>query len=328
MAGSQGSPLAIAVANAGALGSLPCAMLSASAMHSELRAVRAASSSPINVNFFCHELPVANLARETAWQQTLRPYYDEVGLSMRDVVAAPARLPFNMEMAELLAEFKPEVVSFHFGLPARTLIERVKQWDAIVMSTATTVAEAKWLEDNGADVVIAQGFEAGGHRGMFLTDDITTQVGTMSLVPQVVDAVKVPVIAAGGIATANGVVAAMQLGASAVQVGTSFLLCPEAGTAPLHRAALTSDRVAHTAVSNVFTGRPARGLINRAMRKLGPMSEIAPAFPLASAAMFPLRKRFEERGRDDFSPLWAGQNASAAREMTAAELVEQLASAL
>lgn len=328
MAGSQGSPLAIAVSNAGGLGSLPCAMLSASAMQSELHAIRAATTGPINVNFFCHETPAVDVDREARWRVTLKPYYREAGLAMEKIAEAPARLPFNLEMAEVLAEFKPEVVSFHFGLPSRSLLARVKQWDAIVMSSATTVEEARWLEQNGADVVIAQGYEAGGHRGMFLTDDINTQVGTFALVPQVVDAVKIPVVAAGGIATAAGVKAAMMLGASAAQIGTSFLFCAEAGTSPTHRAALKSELAAHTAITNVFTGRPARGMMNRAVRELGPMSDVAPTFPLASTAMFPLRKKFEEQGSNDFSPLWAGQNASAAREMSAAELVHELSSAL
>lgn len=165
---------------------------------------------------------------------------------------------------------KPPVVSFHFGLPSAELLAIVRSWGAIVLSSATTVAEARWLEAHGVTAVIAQGAEAGGHRGMFLTDDLHTQIGTLALVPQIVRAVRVPVIAAGGIADARGVAAALALGAAAVQVGTAYLLCPEATTSAVHRAALASDAARVTALTNVFTGRPARGIVNRAMRELGP----------------------------------------------------------
>jgi nitronate monooxygenase len=201
----------------------------------------------------------------------------------------------------------------------------VKAWGAVVLSSATTVDEARWLEAHGCDVVIAQGLEAGGHRGMFLTDDVTTQVGTFALLPQVVDAVRVPVIAAGGIADAKGVAAAMALGAAGVQVGTAFLCCPEATTGALHRAALRSDAARHTALTNVFSGRPARGIVNRVVRELGPMSPVAPAFPLAGAAIAPLRAKAEAAGSGDFSPLWAGQDVRGCRDVPAAQLVRELA---
>ncbi|MEO7996029.1 MAG: nitronate monooxygenase, partial [Gemmatimonadaceae bacterium] len=301
MAGSQGSRLALAVCNAGGLGSLPCAMLTMHDMQAELRAIKQQTERPFNVNFFCHQSPARDALRDATWRRQLLPYYHELGIAQDDILEAPARAPFNAEMAELLSEFEPAVVSFHFGLPARALVDRVKQWGAVVMSTATTVDEARWLEANGADVVIAQGYEAGGHRGMFLTTDITTQVGTMALIPQMVAAVKVPVIAAGGISTSAGVRAAMTLGASAVQVGTAFLFCPEASTSAVHRSALNSERATHTAITNVFTGRPARGIVNRAVRELGPISELTPAFPLAATAMFPLRAKFESQGNEDFS---------------------------
>lgn len=325
MAGSQGAKLAIAVSNAGGLGALPCAMLTANAMQTELHAIRKDTLGAINVNFFCHKTPTRDVEREAMWRRKLLPYYQELGIAPSSILEAPPRAPFSAEMAELLSEFEPEVVSFHFGLPARALLDRVKQWDAVVMSTATTVEEALWLEANGADVVIAQGYEAGGHRGMFLTSDLSTQIGTMALVPQIVAAVGIPVVAAGGIATAGGVQAALALGASAVQVGTAFLFCPEASTSPLHRAALNSADATHTAITNVYTGRPARGIVNRAMRELGFMNVDAPAFPLAATAMFPLRAALEEQGNHDFSPLWAGQNASSGRDIGAAELVRELA---
>ena len=188
--------------------------------------------------------------------------------------------------------------------------------------------EARWLEARGVDAVIAQGLEAGGHRGMFLSDDLCTQMGTLALVPQVVAAVKIPVIAAGGIADAKGISAAMALGAAGVQIGTAYLLCPEATTSAVHRAALESDRARLTAVTNVFTGRPARAIVNRIIRELGPMSRVAPAFPLAAPAIAALRAQAERLGRDDFSPLWAGQNASGCREISAADLTRELGNSI
>jgi len=187
------------------------------------------------------------------------------------------------------------------------------------------VNEARWLEDRGCEAIIAQGYEAGGHRGMFLTRDVSTQVGTMALLPQVVDAVKVPVIAAGGIGDARGIAAAFALGASAVQIGTAYLLCPEARTSPLHRHALKEAKDNETAITNVFTGRPARAIVNRLMREVGTMSDLAPEFPLAAAALAPLRARSEMAGSVDFTPLWSGQAARLSRELPAADLTRQLA---
>ena len=327
MAGVQGSALAVAVSNAGALGSLPCAMLDLDGIGRELTALRAQTSKPFNVNFFCHAAPAIDDAREAAWRRALAPYFDEFGVDPVTIVPATRR-PFDEAAAGILAEFKPAVVSFHFGLPSPDLLARVRAWGAKVLSSATTVEEARWLEARGVDAVIAQGVEAGGHRGMFLTDDISTQVGTMALVPQVVRAVAIPVIAAGGIADAAGVRAAMSLGASGVQAGTSYLLCPEATTSPLHRAALASDTSRHTALTNVFTGRPARGIVNRLIRELGPMSGLPPAFPLAASAIAPLRASAESRGVTDFTSMWAGQNTSACREIPAADVTRALADGL
>ncbi len=324
MAGVQGAALAVAVSNAGALGSLPCAMLSPEVMDRELAALAAGTQRPFNVNFFCHAPPEADEAREAAWRAWLSTYYREAGLDIDAVPTGPGRVPFNRAAADLLERFRPKVVSFHFGLPDLDLLDRVKGWGSVVLSSATTVEEARWLEAFGADAIIAQGVEAGGHRGMFLTDDLTTQAGTFALLPQIVAAVGVPVIAAGGIADAAGVAAAMALGASGVQVGTAFLCCTEATTSALHRAALQSEAAHHTALTHLFTGRPARGIVNRVMRELGPMNPVAPAFPLATAAMAPLRAHWEAKGSGDFSPLWSGQNASGCREVPAAELVGEL----
>jgi nitronate monooxygenase len=324
MAGSQGSALAIAVSNAGGLGSLPCAMLGPEQIRAELDAITSASSKPYNVNFFVHQQPEPDPVREKAWRKVLAPYFAEYGIDPESIQEAPQRLPFDNDAADVLEDFKPAVVSFHFGLPSDALVRRVKSWGSKVLSSATTVDEARYLEAHGVDAVIAQGYEAGGHRGMFLTDDLNTQVGTFALVQQVVRAVKVPVIAAGGIADAVGVRAAMALGAAGVQVGTAYLFCPEATTNPLHRAALRSDAAGNTAVTNLFTGRPARGAVNRLMRDLTPMNFAAPAFPLAFTAVFALRAKAEPKGINDFTPLWAGQNARACREMPAAELTRLL----
>jgi nitronate monooxygenase len=324
MAGSVGSEMAIAVSEAGGLGSLPCAMLNPEQMRNELGIIRQRTSRPINLNFFCHQPSQADRAREDAWKQRLASYYVELGLDPQAPVPAAARAPFDSTMCDLVEEFLPEVVSFHFGLPERALLERVRATGAKIISSATTVDEARWLESHGCNAIIAQGYEAGGHRGVFLTEDISTQAGTMALVPQVVDAVKVPVIAAGGIGDARGVVAALALRASAVQIGTAYLFCPEARVSPLHRDALKWAKDNDTVLTNVFTGRPARGIVNRIVREIGPISELAPQFPLASSAVTPLRTRAEAAGSDAFSPLWSGQAAALGRDVPAGELTRQL----
>ena len=328
MAGAQTSALAIAASEAGALGSLPCALLGLDALRDELAILRSATQASYGVNFFCHPPPAFDEARDAAWRARLRPYYTELGIDPDDVAPAPTRAPFTHEAADVVEPFRPPVVSFHFGLPSPDLLARVRGWRCRVLGCATTVDEARWLEAHGVDAIIAQGFEAGGHRGNFLTADLTTQVGTLALVPRIVRAVRVPVIAAGGIADAAGVAAAMRLGAAGVQVGTAYLLCPEALTAPVHRAALGGVDANRTALTNVISGRPARGIVNRLMRELGPMSDVAPEFPLASAALAPLRAAAEARGRGDFSPLWAGQNVTGCKAIPAGELTAELAAGL
>jgi nitronate monooxygenase len=325
MAGSVLSDMVIAVSEAGGLGSLPCAMLSPEQMRAELTTIRRRTSQPINVNFFCHHPPQVDPHREAIWKQRLATYYVEFGLDPEAPLPASSRTPFDSAACDLLAEFKPAVVSFHFGLPAKDLLARVKAIGAKLLSSATTVDEARWLESEGCDAIIAQGYEAGGHRGMFLSGDISTQVGTMALVPQVVDAVKVPVIAAGGIADARGIAAAFALGASAVQIGTAYLFCPEAKISSVHRRALKHAKDNETVLTNVFTGRPARGIINRIVREIGPMSDLAPEFPLAAHALAPLRSRSEALDSDQFVAMWSGQAAHLATELPARELTERLA---
>jgi nitronate monooxygenase len=328
MAGVHLSDLTVAACEAGALGSLPCAMLSVDDMKREIASIRSRTRKPFNVNFFVHTPPAPDPAREAAWRARLAPFYAEYGIDPAAIPAGRAREPFSAPYADALEELKPAVVSFHFGLPSADLLARVKRCGAKVISSATTVEEARWLEAHGVDAVIAQGVEAGGHRGMFLDTDIGKQVGTFALVPQVARAVKLPVIAAGGIADADGVAAALRLGAAGVQVGTAFLLCPEATTTAVHRAALKSEAVRETVLINLFTGRPARGMVNRFVRELGAINAAAPSFPLAANAVAPLRAKAEAMGSGDFSPLWSGQNASGCREAPAAEIVRALAQGL
>ncbi len=325
MAGAQGSRLALAVSNAGGLGSLPCALLSMDAMGAELQRLKAGTRNPFNVNFFCHATPAFDAKRDAAWRATLAPYYDELGLDMEAASPAAGRASFNTEIADVLGEFTPAVVSFHFGLPAPGLLARVKVCGAKILSTATTVDEALWLEQHGADAIIAQGIEAGGHRGHFLSHDLALQSETFQLLPSMARAVKLPIIAAGGIMDAKGVTRAMGLGAAGVQTGTAWLLCPEADTSAVHRSALNSAAARQTALTNIFTGRPARGIVNRLMRELGMLNTAAPDFPLAGAAVAPLRTRAESTGNWDFSPLWAGTNAAAIRTCPVGELARELA---
>lgn len=324
MAGVQNSALALAVCRAGGLGSLPCAMLGADALRAELEVLQREAAGPWNLNFFAHQTPAADEAREQAWRAALAPYYAEFGLDIDSIQPGAGRRPFDAETLELISPYRPPVVSFHFGLPQAAMIERIKDWGGKVLSTATTVAEARWLQANGADAVIAQGLEAGGHRGHFLSTDVSLQMGTFALLPQLVAALDIPVIAAGGIADANGVAAAMALGASGVQIGTAYLLCPEATTSALHRAALQSEAAQHTALTNLFSGGAARGIVNRLMRELGPISDLPPPFPLAGTAITPLRTAAEKAGSGDFSPLWAGQNVTGCRTEPAESLTRAL----
>lgn len=317
--------LAASVSGAGGLGSLACAALSPNDVRVEVEAIRARTDRPFNLNVFCHVPEPPDPAREAAWRARLAPFYAEFGLDAAAPIAMANRAPFDEAMLAILSEVRPPVVSFHFGLPAPRLLAAVKDLGCRVFSSATTVREARWLAERGVDAIIAQGAEAGGHRGMFLTDDVGTQVGTMALVPQVVDAVDVPVIAAGGIADARGIAAAFMLGACAVQIGTSYLRCPESGIAQPHRAALRAARDEDTRITNVLTGKPARGLSNRAIRELGPLDPGAPAFPTAARGLHPLRMEAERRGTGDFSPLWSGQAAALSLETGAADLTRHLA---
>lgn len=324
MAGSSTPDLAVAVAESGALGSLACALLTPEGVRDAVAAIRGSTRRPLNLNFFCHVSTNPDPEVDARWRARLRPYAVELGLGEDADVATATRTPFDSGMCEIVEELRPEVVSFHFGLPDESLLRRVRASGARILSSATTVAEAVWLEARGVDAVIAQGAEAGGHRGMFLTTAVAEQPGAFALVPQVVDAVRVPVVAAGGIADERGIAAALALGAAGVQIGTAYLFCPECRISAPHRAALSAGRDDGTALTNVFTGRPARGLVNRAVRELGPLPAEAPPFPLAATALAPIRQAAEAKGLGDFSPLWAGQAVGLGREGGAAELTRAL----
>ena len=341
MAGVQGHELAAAASRAGALGSLPSATFSAEALKAELQALTAAlgardgpdTAQPWALNFFCHRPTDAQaLQAEAAWCKAVTPWARQAGLPA-PAPAGAARAPFSAALADLIEPFRPPVVSFHFGLPAPDLLARVQAWGAKVLSSATTVEEAVWLEANGADAVIAQGWEAGGHRGHFLKPDLdlSGQAGLFALLPRIVAAVRIPVIAAGAIVDAASVRAALALGAAGVQAGTAFLCCPEARTSAVHRAALAGalpEVETDTAVTAAFTGRPARALVNRWVRESAAVQAHIPPFPLAAGALAGLRQAAEAAGQGDFSPLWAGQNTRACRTVPAAEVVRELAGGL
>jgi len=323
MAGVQDEELALAVAACGGLGSMPCALLDAEKLEAALQRF-AAIAPPVNLNFFCHEMAEPVASETTRWASLLEPYYRELGIEPAPTGAAGARRPIDAAMVEVLEPFRPRILSFHFGLPEAALLRRVKGWGALVLASATTLDEGSWLERHGADIVIAQGIEAGGHRGHFLSKDLALQGTTLSLARELSRALSVPVVAAGGIGSREDAQALLDAGASAVQAGTAYLQCPEARTSAVHRAAL-EERGRVAAITNLFSGRPARGLVNRLMRELGPMSEFAPAFPWAAAALAPLRARAEALGRDDFSPLWSGSRPNAFAGMSAAQVTHRIA---
>jgi len=324
MAGAQDADLAMAVSTAGGLGSLPCAMLTAESAREEVARIRAATNRGFALNFFCHEPPSPAPEREAAWRERLGHFYRELGVDS-PLSGPTARNPFDETFCVLVEDVRPKVVSFHFGLPRGDLLERVRRTGAVILSSATTVAEARFLAEKGVDAIIAQGVESGGHRGMFLSTDVAAQIGTFALVPQIVDAVSVPVIAAGGIADGRGIAAAFALGAAGVQIGTAYLYTPEARISLLHREALRSARDEDSVLTNVFTGRPARGITNRFIQELGPIRPDAPPFPLAANFVMPLRAKAEAEGSSDFSPLWTGQAGALGQALPAGALTLKFA---
>lgn len=322
MAGSGGVALAVAAIAGGALGSLPCALLDPATVAEQVAAVRARAAGSLALNFFCHDLGGA--PDEAAWWATLAPFYAVEGVAPPQA-PSPLRRPFNSDMCAVVERLRPEVVSFHFGIPDDTLLARVRAAGARIFATATSVAEARILAGRGCDAVIAQGYEAGGHAGYF--DGGHRPVGLVALVPQIADAIDLPIIAAGGIADQRGIAAAFALGASGVQIGTAYLACPESLASPVHRRRIGTPESADSVFTNLFSGRPARGLRNRLIDALGALHPDAPPFPHAGAALSPLRAAAEAQGRDNYSPLWAGQAAPLARAVSARALTEDFARA-
>jgi nitronate monooxygenase len=323
MAGATTPALAAAVSNAGGLGALGCAMLSPDGFRDEYRQAAGATNRPLHVNFFVHRPPAIDADAAARAQDLVRPFYDELGLGPVPA-AEPIPVPFDGAMCAAVLEARPPVVSFHFGLPDGPAVSALKQAGIVVLSSATTVAEAVHLAGSGVDAVIAQGWEAGGHRGTFLDGESGGTVGTMALVPQVVDAVDVPVIAAGGIADGRGIAAAFALGASGVQMGTAFLTCPEAAVPSAHKMALLNARDEDTRITRAFSGRPARGLANRYTDAMAPHEDALPDFPLMNTLSGPLRKASAAQGSPDFVALWSGQAASLNRSLPAADLLARL----
>lgn len=328
MAGVQDSSLAIAVARAGGLGSLPCAMLSTDQLESELQIITSSINTPINLNFFCHSTPDPDPKADAQWQETLRPFFEEFELNPDSISSGANRQPFSHDIADIIEPYSPTIVSFHFGLPPKNLLERVKHWGTTVLSSATTTEEALWLEANGVDLIIAQGLEAGGHRGMFIGNDLASQSNTELLLPNIIEKVGLPVIAAGGISTGSDLANTLGKGAFAAQIGTAYLLCNEAKTSTLHRAAIQANSQPNTTLTNLFSGKPARSIVNRVIKELGAINQNAPEFPFAARAITALRSVAESNNSSDFSPLWCGQNTQGCQPISAHELTLKLASAL
>ncbi len=325
MSGSSGVEMAAAVSNAGGLGALACAAMDTTEIEDAVEGMRTNSNRPFNVNFFVHTPPEPDPALDQAWLDRLAPYYSELGITPPVELFVGSILPFDEDRCLLMEKARPAVVSFHFGLPEPALVERLKAVGSKIVSSATTVAEARWLEEKGCDAIIAQGYEAGGHRGMFLSDDIATQTGAFSLILQIADAVGVPVIAAGGIADGRGAAAAFVLGASAVQVGTAYLFTDEATIPDIYRNTITNADGLHTALTNVVSGRPSRCLINRSIQELGPIAPETATFPKGFHAMSELKKASEAENNRDFSAHYSGQSVGLGRAMSAERLTRTLA---
>jgi len=322
MAGSSTIAMAAAAANAGCMGSHGCAMMTPEVYKDTFDQTRTLTNGALNMNFFCHKAPDIDVQKATFAQEKLTPFYDEFGLGDVPEVK-PTHFPFGETMMEAVLASRPNVVSFHFGLPPQQIIERFKKEGLIILSSATTQAEAKDLERRGVDAIIAQGWEAGGHHGFYLKDN-TASIGTMALVPQLVDVVDVPVIAAGGIADGRGIAAALALGAAGVQIGTAFLTTDESGVPAPHRASLLASDGSNTNLTKVFSGRPARGIQNRYMDEMAAVENELPDFPLMNTLTGSLRKASAAANKPDFASQWSGQGVALNREGSVGDLIERL----
>lgn len=326
MIGGSTVAMAAAVSNAGGLGSLGCGMMSPDEVRATWAEVRAQTDRPVNLNFFVHDEPDLDEYDPEPMSVVLRPLYRAAGLD-GDVPPPASPAPsFNDDVLAAVLELRPAVVSFHFGLPEGDGVAALKRAGIRIIGCATTVAEAVALEAGGVDAIIAQGAEAGGHRGTFLGDVLGGAVGTMALVPQIADAVRVPVIAAGGIADGRGVAAAFLLGAAGVQLGTAFLCSPESAVVPAHARALAQARAEDMVVTRIFSGRPARAIRNRATAELARFEDFAAPFPAQRALLAPLAKVSLKSDTGDYHALWSGQGAPLARAEAAADIFQRIRS--
>jgi nitronate monooxygenase len=332
LAGSGDTPeLAAAVCNAGAIGFVGAAYMTPEQIAGAGKAVRAQTSRPFGINLFA-PVPSGDAKNPEAMLLRLAPYFAEVGLPAPAMPKPSGHCDvrhFESQLAAAL-ETGASCFSFTFGLIPAASVQSIKAKGTYLMGTATTVEEARQLEQIGVDAIVAQGSEAGGHRGTFAGDFVSGMVGIMALVPQIVDAVRVPVIASGGIMDGRGIVAALALGASAVQMGTAFLTCAEAATSEAYRQALLNAREDQTRITRAFSGRPARGIVNRFMKEVeidhadDADDPILP-FDLQNPLTRPLRTAAAKQGRAEFLSLWAGQGVRMARRQSAPELVARLA---
>lgn len=322
MAGASTPEMVVVTSNAGGLGSLACAMLTANKVLDVVAKTRVMSNRALNLNFFCHASPVIDKKRADAAIDRLRPWFKTLNAGPIPEMTE-IHFPFNAQICDAVLEASPKVVSFHFGLPDSALVTRLKDAGIIILSSATSSAEAKWLVERGTDAVIAQGYEAGGHNGWFLPRNGAEATGTMALVPRVVDAVDCPVIAAGGIADGRGIAAAFALGASGVQIGTAFLATPESAVSDIHKQSLIAATGDDTQYCHGFSGRAARTIVNDFSRAMDGVPDF-PDFPLLNAVTGPLRAASAKAGRPDAVSLWAGQGAGLVGQSTTREVFENL----
>lgn len=326
MAGTATPELAAVVSNAGGLGSLGLAASSVDDARETIAHTRSLTSAPFNVNFFCNKAASPDPVRESVWLNYLTPLFNELGADVPTELHAPYdSFNDNPAMQDMLLHEKPPVVSFHFGIPSDTVIQELKAAGITLMATATTLAEAKTIESAGVDLIVAQGVEAGGHRGVFDPHDSDQGLTTLALVRLLTAHVKPPVIAAGGIMDGQGIRAVLELGACAAQMGTAFILCPESSADDSYRQALASDQALHTRITAVASGRPARGIVNHLHTRIDtPGRPVLPCFPICYAATKALQKAAKANNNPNFGSHWAGQGAPLARTMPAAELMQTL----
>lgn len=324
MGGESTTQMAVAVCNAGGLGGLGCSSKSADEVRRAIEEIRSGTNRSFNLNFFAHPPPGENPQVNEQTRALVAPFYDELGIENIPTRAEAPLDPFDESRLAVLLEMRPKVVSFHFGLPPLDMVQALQDAGTVVLCTATTVAEARQLANAGVDAIIAQGWEAGGHRGTFEVSFEDFGVGTMALVPQVVDAVDVPVIAAGGIADGRGIAAALVLGASGVQLGTAFLSCPEADIDARYREALRNATEDGTRLTRAFSGRPARARNNRYIEAMAEKRVRLPDFPTMYSFSGPLESTSRDTGKSGFEFFLWGQGAPMNRELPAAELMERL----